>query len=494
LIRTVDLETTLEGRTIVIAMFAGARHPIGGAACTLVAELLRVDVAALLAANTEFTGDATQLARATIARSDGAWVNIVGVGFGREAALTSDSVRSAAMAVARAYPSGDLINALALEVEDVPAAVRATVEGTRLGDYRYQRVYRDVDLSAEVHVVVAEKIPLEELDNAVELGVVFADATNWARQLVETPGNQLGPAEFAQAIQMRAKRLAPTTLDVSVWTLADLESRGFGATLAVGRGSSRPPLVVELTSRAGGTPIALAGKGITFDSGGINIKKDGSELAWMKSDMAAAAAVAAAVIAVASMGSTAPFQAILPIAENMPGGDALRPGDVVFHPDGRSTEVTDTDCEGRLVLADAIAWLASRTPRSIIDVGTLTDSGGVGTSLWGCWTNSDDLAREVVDAGTAAGDPGWILPLVASYRSLLKSMVADSVNVSVDSPDSAQLAATYLQPFAGEIPWVHIDNGAGAYLESDAAEWPKGATGTPTRALIEFLLNARSRE
>jgi leucyl aminopeptidase len=169
--------------------------------------------------------------------------------------------------------------------------------------------------------------------------------------------------------------------------------------------------------------------------------------------------------------------ALLPLAENMPGGHALRPGDVVRHPDGRRTEVVDTDCEGRLVLADAVAYLARGGVGEIIDVGTLTDGGGVGPLLWGCWSTSPSLAQELGGAGEIADE------------RLIESSVADIANAPLSVPDSGQLAATYLRTFAGNTPWLHLDNGSSAYLDQGFAPWPVGATGSPVRALLQLLLS-----
>ena len=318
---------------------------------------------------------------------------------------------------------------------------------------------------------------------------VIAHAEAWVRQLVETPANLLGPLAFANAIRLFAAELAPA-VTVRVWDAAELAGRGFGGTAGVGSGSAQPPLVVELLAPGEGPVTALAGKGITFDSGGIDLKRDQGELAWMKTDMAAAASVAAAVVATAALRPGLALHAILPVAENMPGPTALRPGDVVTHPGGRTTEVVDTDCEGRLVLADALAWLAETAPARLIDVGTLTDSGGVGTAYWGCWGTAPALAAALTTAGREVGDPGWELPLHPSYDALLASRVADSANAPADAPDTGQVAATFLRPFAGDVPWVHIDNGSGAWLERDAGAWPAGPTGTPLRALVRWLTTA----
>lgn len=488
---------------IVVGCFTG---PELGRGDTLLRELLGTDVAALAASDRSFTGELGQLARLTVVRGGGLPVSILAIGLGSPGELTPDTLRDASMQAARSAGSGALVNTLALELDSTAAALRAVVEGAGLGDYRYRRFNShagDDRPDTEMITVLVEAgaagagpesaaADSAGTDQLVAEAQAAADAANWVRQLAETPSNLLGPAEFAAAIIARAAELAPDGLTASEWTVDDLRRNGFGALLAVGGASARLPRVVELRTvgRDGEAPIALAGKGITFDSGGINLKRDAAELAWMKSDMAAAAAVAAAVIAVASRGAGVPLHVILPIADNMPGGSALRPGDVLTHPGGRTTEVNDTDCEGRLVLADAIGWLAKTKPLAIIDVGTLTDSGGVGTAYWGAWGTDPALGRAVVQAGSDAGDPGWLLPLHPRYLAQLESTVADATNAPQECADSGQIAATYLRPFAGDVPWLHIDNGAGAYLEHDDGPWQKGATGTPVRALIEYLRTA----
>jgi leucyl aminopeptidase len=171
----------------------------------------------------------------------------------------------------------------------------------------------------------------------------------------------------------------------------------------------------------------------------------------------------------------------------MPGGAAIRPGDVISHRGGRTAEVVDTDCEGRLVVADALAYLAERTPAVLIDVATLTDAGGLGGGLFAAMGNDAGLARAVLAAGEAAGDPGWQLPLPPAYRRYLESAVADIRNLPRGVPDSSVMAGLYLSAFPGQVPWLHIDNGSTAYLEQATDCWPEGATGSPARALIRWL-------
>lgn len=464
-------------RDVVVGLFSGRDGVRAGRGAALVGNALGVDVVAMAETDPEFDG-ATSARTVAVVPGPAGPVRVVVVGLGEhpatpralfEAALAARLVRSSA-------------STLTMEADD---SVGAVALGHALGAWQYHR-----DPSAQdpvLPVTLVDDGPADAAEAALARATVVARVTGWVRQLVETPPNALRPMDFADAVTALARELAPDSVVVERWDVATLRARGFGATLAVGAGSAHPPLVVELRITGEGPLTALAGKGITFDSGGINLKRDGGELSWMKSDMAAAASVAAAVIAAAALGHSAPVVAILPVAENMPGGSALRPGDVVSHPGGRTTEVLDTDCEGRLVLADALGWLAGQHPIRLVDVGTLTDSGGVGPAFWGCWATSEAAAKDLVNAGVRAMDPGWALPLHPSYEAMLASRVADIANASPDAADSGQLAATYLRTFVGEVPWVHVDNGSAAWLERAAGPWPAGPTGTPVRALLEFL-------
>jgi leucyl aminopeptidase len=203
--------------------------------------------------------------------------------------------------------------------------------------------------------------------------------------------------------------------------------------------------------------------------------------------MAGGAAVAAAVIAAAQLALPVPAVAVVPLAENMPGGGALRPGDVLTHRGGRTSEVMDTDSEGRLVVADALGYLTERSPAALIDVATLTDAAGLGPALWAAAGTGQELMAEVLRAGEAAGEPGWPLPLPDAYRELLASAAADLRNTPVHGADSTVMAAMFLREFTAGIPWVHIDNGSTAWLEHSTGLWPEGATGSPVRALLRFL-------
>jgi leucyl aminopeptidase len=468
-----ELAGALAGRAdidIVVGLFAAGDGVRGGRGAAALAEALGIDVAELASTDPDFDGCPTARSVAVLGR-----VRIVMVGLGPRV----ESIHMLFDAAVASRCSRTVVSTLSLEAR---GALGAVAQGHALGQWRYRR---ESDAPCPP-IEVVDDSPADAAP-ALARAAVIARATDWVRQLVETPANRLRPSEFADQVIHFAGDLAPGSVTVEVWDPAMLHTRGFGATLGVGAGSAHPPLVVAVRIDGDGPTTALAGKGITFDSGGINLKRDASELGWMKSDMAGAASVAAAVIAAAALGRRAPVTALLPMAENMPGPAAVRPGDVVTHPGGRTTEVLDTDSEGRLVLADALGWLAAQRPAQLIDVGTLTDSGGVGPGFWGCWTTSPELAAAVVDAGSRAFDRGWLLPLPPAGISTLASRVADIANVAAGTPDTGQQAAAYLSTFVGDVPWLHIDNGSSAWLEREAYPWPAGATGTPVRALIEFL-------
>jgi leucyl aminopeptidase len=481
------------GQALVLPFFAGD-PVVPGPGVAEASKTLGVDLAAAVQRVASFRGAVGEHALVVV----GAQV-VVGLGLGSEPDLADVSAAGRHLGRSvRGYPR--LSTTVAQVGDDLAGALRAFVEGFLLGAYRppYQGAGKllahEAPASTVGLLIGSQQTRTVAVHDALVRGQVSGETANWVRTLVETPGGSLTPAQLAATISREAKSVGVTC---SVWTPRQLAARGFGGVLGVGQGSNNPPTVVELWWRGGAgsgpasRPLALTGKGITFDSGGINIKKDPAEIAWMKSDMAAAAAVAGAVIAAARLGLRTNVRALLPIAENMPGGRAIRPGDVLTHPGGRTSEVTDTDCEGRLVLADTVAYFAglprASRPAGIIDVGTLTDGGGVGHALWGAWGTDPVLTRSLLAAGTTAGEPGWELPLVPSYVELMSSTVADIANCSRQAPDSGVLAATYLRTFAGDVPWVHIDNGSSAYLEREADGWPEGATGSPGRALLQLL-------
>ena len=273
---------------------------------------------------------------------------------------------------------------------------------------------------------------------------------------------------------------------------AALRAEGFGGIVAVGGGSTRGPRLVELSWRPRGAQrhVVLVGKGITFDTGGICIKpRDGMKL--MRKDMGGAAAVVAATLGAASLRLPIRVTALAPLAENMISGSAFRPGDIIRHYDGQTSEITNTDAEGRLVLADALAYAVRRLrPDLIVDLATLTGANAValGKRTAALYSESDELAEQLAEAATAAGERVWRMPLADEYAELLASDVADLANASDAGPGSIT-AALYLREFVGTVRerWAHLDMSAPSWADSADAELTKGATGWGARTLLRWL-------
>jgi len=276
-----------------------------------------------------------------------------------------------------------------------------------------------------------------------------------------------------------------------VWTEAQLRQSGFGGIIGVGQGSVNFPRMIELFYIGAGrtTPVALTGKGIVFDSGGLSIKP-ADAMETMKDDMGGAASIMATMKVIARLKPKINVIAAIPSSKNMPSGSAQRPGDVIRHFGGKTSEVLNTDAEGRLILADSLAYLAAKKPQLIVDTATLTGACMValGTDITGAMGNDDDLAAELVAAGAAVGEPAWQLPLHADYRALIESNVADIKNIG-KRYGGAITAGLFLAEFVGETPWVHLDIAGPAFTETGSDLGPKGGTGVPVRTLVRFLLD-----
>lgn len=319
-----------------------------------------------------------------------------------------------------------------------------------------------------------------------------AGATCDARWLAAVPSSTKSPRWLAERAVAAAAGV--TGLSVTVHDEEWLRREGFGALLAVGGGSATPPRLVVLEHNppgAGDDVVALVGKGITFDTGGLSIKPR-EAMIGMKTDMAGAAAVLAAAVAAARAKISQRFVAVLPLAENAVSGSSYRPGDVVTTWDGTTVEVTNTDAEGRMVLADALAWVtATYEPSAVIDVATLTGAItlGLGRGHAGLYATADGLAESLGAAGEASGEPLWRMPLVAEYRASLESSVADLCHQSTDPHISGGsiTAALFLEHFARGTPWAHLDiAGAGRSLKA-RADGPEGPTGFGARLLLDWL-------
>jgi leucyl aminopeptidase len=471
---------------VVVVPVFDDRRPGPGAADAAVG----VDLVAALRSAPRFHGRVED-APLVIPPSAAKRATVIVVGVGPRERADSHAIREAALRAGYAVRGRSRVAlALGRVGADPAAAVRAAIEGFLLGSFQRPRpdaaprpAYDSVATSL---VVLVERAVSRrpEVRDALTRGQVVGERTLWVRTLTDTPANQLTPTQLADEIVRDAAEAGYVAV---VWSAAEIRERGFGGLLAVAKGSAEEPRVVELRHGDERAPIGLVGKGITFDSGGINLKASLGHFYCMKTDMESAAAVAGAVSTVARLRLDVSVRAILPLTENMPSGSATRPGDVIRHPNGLTTEVTDTDCEGRLVLADGIAHLAKEGVSGIVDIGTLTDAAGYGPALFAVASTDATLAAEVLAAGEESGERGWPLPLVASYVELMRSQVADLINGPLDMPDSSVLAATYLREFAGSTPWVHIDVGSTAWLEQAWGGFPIGPTASPMRTLVRLL-------
>jgi leucyl aminopeptidase len=315
---------------------------------------------------------------------------------------------------------------------------------------------------------------------------VAVRATTYARDLVNEPAGSLGPADLAA----EAARLAGERgLELEVAEGKELQALGCGAVLAVGGGSATPPRLVTLRYRPEGAvaSVALVGKGVTFDTGGLDLKR-GRSMEGMKDDMAGAATVLAVMGAAAELRLPVALTGLMPLVENMPSGSAMRPGDVVRARNGTTIEIYDTDAEGRLSLADALALAAEGEPDAILDIATLTGSAvaGLGPSCTAVLSNTPSLASRLLAAAARAGEPAWELPLVEDYRRFLDSDVADLRNAT-EHPGDAIQAALFMREFVAGRPWAHLDIAGPAALEEARYYQPKGATGCMVRTLLELL-------
>jgi leucyl aminopeptidase len=424
------------------------------------------------------------------------------VGLGERGKATTDTLRRA---IGRAAPqlakqasvATTLPQAAGRDPED---AVQATVEGLLLGSYRFDRYKTGTDGDApepaaleSVTILGLPRWNARAVGAAIERAEIITDAQRWVRDLVNTPALECTPDYLAKQARRMAREVG---LDCKIWTEAELKRGGFGGIIGVGAGSTNPPRLIELTYRGGGTgaPIALTGKGVSFDSGGLSLK-DAQGMEWMKADMGGAASILGTMMAIGRLRPRVDVIAAIPSAENLPSGSAIRPGDVLRHRNGKTSEVLNTDAEGRLILADALAYLAEKQPRVILDTATLTGACMValGEDLWGVMGNDPDVIRGILAAGEAAGEPGWELPMPESLRRQIDSNIADVQNIGKTRYGGAITAAWFLAEFVGDTPWAHLDIAGPAFAEKPGDYWPKGATGTPVRALVRFVLDRSGR-
>jgi leucyl aminopeptidase len=336
-------------------------------------------------------------------------------------------------------------------------------------------------------VTARDDTPADALADAVRTGHILADGENLARSLQARPGNVATPAHLAE----QAASLAES-FDMGFRALgpAEMDAEGMGALLAVAAGSDEEPRLIVLEYRGGeddAPPVALVGKGLTFDAGGISIKP-AAKMEEMKYDMSGGAAVIGAMRAIAELALPINVVGIVPSSENLLNGSAVKPGDVIRTREGKTVEVINTDAEGRLILADALSYVRNYEPSAIVDCATLTGAVviGLGHAAIGLLGTDEGLIQEVREAGERSGERCWPLPLWPEYREQLDSDVADMKNVG-GRPAGTITAAAFLREFVGEVPWAHLDVAGTAYGESKLPYRRNGGFGVPTRLLVEWV-------
>jgi len=464
---------------------AGLDRKLGG----MLADVLRSE---------KFEGKPEQLTHFyTAGRIPAKLVLVVGLGKRRE--LDAERVRrAAAAAIRRSRDLGAKIISTALLGDGLSAGVRgqAIAEGALLGTYTFDRYKRERNNKAveELRVADPDRRNQAGAREGLGLGEVFATAACYARDLVNEPANHVTPAFLAN---MAAEIAKEGKLKLRVYDREECRKLGMGAFLGVAQGSQEPPKFIHLTytpRRRARKKLTIIGKGITFDSGGLDLKP-ADAMRTMKDDMAGAAAVLGIMRALPKLDCPVEVHGIIAATENMPSGAAQRPGDIVRAINGTTIEIGNTDAEGRLTLADALAYAVKETkPQEMIDLATLTGACVValGPLCSGVMWNNKPLADRILAAAAASGEKLWPLPLIEEYKEGLKSDVADLNNVGPRG-GGALTAGLFLKEFVGDTPWVHIDIAGPAFSEKDLPLGPKGGTGVGVRTLLTYLMSESGR-
>jgi leucyl aminopeptidase len=499
---TVDLQAGAL-RTLVVPVVSREERaePLEGLPATVLAGNLRLAPAEAAGAATAGGFRAGFLGRWQLAGLDPQAPVVVLVSLGPADRVDLDRLRQAVAGAVRAAQHegtvGVLLPARLGDDEGSPGAqalVRAAAEAAALGCYRFVRHRSETDrpFPSEVRLVLCGD-PAEPaaLETALAQGRAVADAVWFARDLVNEPPSLLTPRAMVERVE--AELAERPGVSVEVWDEERIAAEGLGGVLGVARGSAEPPRLLRLRycpegrDPAGLPHLAFVGKGITFDSGGLSLKTPAGMIT-MKTDMSGAAAVVAAVAALSTLQPPVQVTALAPLTENMPGGAAQKPGDVLQARNGKTIEVLNTDAEGRLILADALSLAVEAGAEAIVDLATLTGACVValGNRIAGLFSNDDALADGVRRAAASAGEALWPLPLPEEYKAHIESEVADMKNVGKDGQAGAIAAALLLANFVGEVPWVHLDIAGPARSDEERGLLAKGATGFGVRTLCTW--------
>ncbi|MDP2384084.1 MAG: leucyl aminopeptidase [Nitrospirota bacterium] len=420
------------------------------------------------------------------------------VGLGKKKDVTLETIRQAmgtAAKRARQAKAGSLTVVFPTVTPAGMSSVevaQAMVEGAILGSYQFT-VYRTAAAEHAVEgmkILIPQKGQLKQVSEGVRRGVATAEATVFVRDLCNHPSNVLTPTKVAEEAKAIAKA---EKISIKILEQKEMERLGMGALLGVARGSQEPPKFIILeyngAKKKDERPVVLVGKTITFDTGGISLKT-AENMERMKADMTGGAEVLASIRAASRLKLPLRLISILPVAENMPGGRAMKPGDVVTTLSGKTVEVQNTDAEGRLILADGLAYAMRYKPAALIDIATLTGACVValGQFAIGMFGTDQALKEQVRKSGQKAGERVWEMPLWEEYFEQLKSDVADMRNIG-GRGGGMITAALFLSKFVGDCPWVHLDIASTDWSERERAYVPKGPTAIGTRLLLQYLID-----
>jgi leucyl aminopeptidase len=414
---------------------------------------------------------------------------VIVAGFGKRDAFSAERARVvSAVAYGRARDASAKRIAWAVpDGGDVAATARAVTEGALLAAYRFDRYKSksgddDTAAAPQQLEVVAE----QDLSDLVGETDIVVEHANMARDLQNLPANELTPTKLADHALSRAAEI--DGLEGEAFGPDEIARRSMGGLLAVTKGSHEEPRFIVLRYNGGGPSLALVGKAVTFDTGGISLKP-GAKMQEMKMDMSGASAAIEATAAIARLGLPVNLLCVVPSTENMPAGHATRPGDIITISNGKTVEVNNTDAEGRLILADGLVFSAAEGAERIIDLATLTGAivTALGSTYAGLFSNDDDLSAAIAAAGDTTGELVWRMPLHRDYKDLTTGKVADLVNVSEARKASSAYAGSFLEEFVDGKPWAHLDIAGVAWDQDNRDYVGKGASGWGVRLLVELV-------
>ncbi len=486
--------TKVEAGAIVVNFFDGMERPEG--------ETDNIDkalggVISQLISSGEIKGKLNQI---TVIHSLGRLPapRVVIIGLGKQQELTLDRIRGAIAEVCRLLRQrfvesvATVVHGVGIAGITAESSAQAMTEGALLGIYTFRR---HITKQAEhgdlkkFSIVSADESRASDLERGYKKGKILAEATNLSRDMVNEPANYMTPTIMAET----AVKLSETYgLEVNILEQEQMRKLGMGALLGVAQGSQQPPKFIIMHYRGSDSAevdIALLGKAITFDSGGVSLKpSDG--MGEMKGDMAGGASVMAAMSAIAQLKPSINVMALVPATENLPSGNALKPGDILTAMGGKTIEIISTDAEGRLILADALGYARQNRAKRMVDVATLTGAIQIalGNICTGAFGNNQELIDTVITAGADAGERIWQLPMYEEYKEQNKSDVADVKNTG-GRPAGSITAAQFLAEFAGDVPWIHLDIAGTSDTDKEKGYLVKGATGVPVRTLINLVLS-----